>query len=114
MDWIDDPVLADRSLADEAHRLEKRDFILDRISLWSRQHSKEELVTQAQARHIPASPVATVLDLAHDPQLMARGFLQPMQHPDFGDILFPVGACARMTGTHCRRRRGLASTPRPS
>lgn len=104
MDWIDDPVLkADASLADEGQRLQKRDFILDRKSAWSREHTKEELVTQAQARHIPASPVATMLDLANDPQLLARGFLQAMHHPELGDILFPVGSCARIAGTRMRR-----------
>ena len=39
--------------------------------------------------------VATALDLARDPQLIARGFLREMQHPEFGNILFPVGATAR-------------------
>jgi crotonobetainyl-CoA:carnitine CoA-transferase CaiB-like acyl-CoA transferase len=103
MDWIKDPVLmADTSLADEGQRLQKRDFILDRISDWSLKHTKDKLVTEAQARHIPASPVATVLDLAHDPQLMARGFLQAMHHPEFEDILFPVGASARIDGTAMR------------
>jgi crotonobetainyl-CoA:carnitine CoA-transferase CaiB-like acyl-CoA transferase len=79
-----------------------RDFIMDRISEWSLKHTKDELVTEAQARHIPASPVATMLDLANDPQLMARGFLQRMRHPEFGDILFPVGASARIAGTPMR------------
>jgi crotonobetainyl-CoA:carnitine CoA-transferase CaiB-like acyl-CoA transferase len=96
MNWVDDPELAaDASLADEGRRQVRRDFILDRISAWSLKHLKDELVTQAQERHIPASPVATALDLAHDPQLLARGFLREMDHPDFGRLLFPVGAIAR-------------------
>ena len=99
---MDDSVLkADASLADEGQRLQKRDFILDRV--WSREHTEEELVTHAQARHIPASPVATMRDLANDPQLLARGFLQAMHHPELGDILFPVGSCARIAGTRMRR-----------
>ena len=104
MEWVNDPVLmADASLSDEGQRLLKRDFILDRISEWSLKHTKNELVTEAQARHIPASPVATMLDLAHDPQLMARGFLQTMRHPEFGDILFPMGASAPLEGTPLRQ-----------
>jgi CoA:oxalate CoA-transferase len=96
MEWVGDPVLAaDPSLADEAQRQIHRDFILDRLSLWSLQHNKNDLVTGAQQRHIPASPVATALDLAQDPQLLARGFLREMDHPDFGPIGFPVGATAR-------------------
>lgn len=99
MDWVNDPELkADQTLADESVRQVKRDFILDRVSEWSRRHNKEDLVTQAQERHIPASPVATVLDLAQDPQLLARGFLREIEHPMFGTIRFPVGATASGLG----------------
>jgi CoA:oxalate CoA-transferase len=99
MDWVDDPVLrADPSLAEGSKRQQQRDFILDRLSAWSKQHKKEDLVVGAQSRRVPASPVATVLDLAHDPQLTARGFLQKMHHPLFGEITFPMGATAHTTG----------------
>ena len=65
MDWVDDPLLrADPSLAEGGKRQQQRDFILDRLSTWSKNHNKEELVVGAQARRVPASPVATVLDLA--------------------------------------------------
>jgi crotonobetainyl-CoA:carnitine CoA-transferase CaiB-like acyl-CoA transferase len=99
MDWVDDPVLrADPSLAEGGKRQQQRDFILDRLSAWSKQHKKEELVMGAQERRVPASPVATVLDLARDPQLKARGFLQPIDHPLFGRIMFPMGATAHIMG----------------
>lgn len=99
MEWIDDPVLlADASLVDEGERQRKRDFILDRVSEWSRRHKKDDLVREAQQRHIPASPVATVLDLARDPQLIARGFLREIDHPQFGKVLFPEGAISKQFG----------------
>lgn len=99
MDWMDDPVLrANPSLAEGGKRQENRDFILGRLSEWSKNHKKEELVVGAQARRVPASPVATVIDLASDPQLVARGFLQKMHHPQFGDITFPMGTTARTFG----------------
>lgn len=99
MDWVQDPILlADASLSDEANRSAKKDFILDRLGTWSQNFQKEELVVESQRRHIPASPVATPLDLAHDPQLIARGFLEEVDHPEFGPILFPVGAIASLTG----------------
>jgi crotonobetainyl-CoA:carnitine CoA-transferase CaiB-like acyl-CoA transferase len=99
MDWMQDPVLAEEtSLADEAERNAKRDWILDRIELWAKQFKKDDLVVESQRRHIPSAPVTTPLDLAHDPQLIARGFLQEVDHPEFGKVLFPAGAIASLRG----------------
>lgn len=99
MEWVNDPILmADPLLANESHRQTKRDFILDRLGEWSKLHKKEELVVEAQRQHVPASPVSTVLDLANDPQLIARGFLREVNHPEFGRILFPMGATAHTFG----------------
>jgi CoA:oxalate CoA-transferase len=95
MEWVQDPVLmADSSLVKESERYEKRDFILDRLESWSQRFPKMDLVAEAQSRHIPASPVSTVLDLVDDPQLLARGFLAEIDHPLFGRIMFPRGAIA--------------------
>jgi len=99
MDWVQDPeLLSDPDLSDEAERNAKRDFILDRLETWSKRYPKEELVVEAQRRHIPASPVATPLDLVDDPQLLARGFLREMDHPEFGRVPFPMGAIASVRG----------------
>jgi crotonobetainyl-CoA:carnitine CoA-transferase CaiB-like acyl-CoA transferase len=107
MDWIDDPLLrADPSLAEGGKRQQNRDFILGRISEWSKHHKKEELVVGAQTRRVPASPVATMLDLATDPQLVARGFLRTMDHPRLGEITFPNGTTAQTFG--------VALTPAPT
>ena len=100
MEWVQDPVLMeDENLVEEAERQAKKDFILDRLENWSRGFQKEDIVTQAQSRHIPASPVATPFDLAHDPQLIHRGFLREIDHPDLGKMLFPMGAMATIRGT---------------
>jgi len=100
MEWMDDPVLlADPSLAKEENRHQQRDFIMDRIETWARQHTRIELVSEAQDRHIPASAISTPADLTDDPQLIARGYLREMEHPEFGPIRFPVGAVATVRGT---------------
>lgn len=100
MDWVDDPVLKeDTSLFDEAERAAKKDFVLDRLESWSSQYPKETMVIESQRRHIPASPVSTPLDLSHDPQLIARGFLREVDDPEFGPILWPVGALGSLRGS---------------
>ena len=88
----------DHALADEANRRGRKDEILDRIGLWSQHQKKDEIVIEAQRRHIPAAPVTTTLDLVNDPQLVARGYLRDMEHPRFGKVKFPVGAVANILG----------------
>lgn len=86
----------DGSLADEAMRRERKQEILDCIAEWSQKQKKNEIVEKAQSLHIPAAAVTNPLELIDDPQLLARGFLKPIDHPDFGNINFPVGALASM------------------
>ncbi|MGE5218552.1 MAG: CoA transferase [Chloroflexota bacterium] len=100
VDWVQDPELSsDPSLAEEENQHKRRDFIMERLHAWARGFTKTELVEQAQRLHFPASPVSTPLDLVADPQLMTRGFLAEMDHPEFGKLLFPHGAIASILGT---------------
>jgi crotonobetainyl-CoA:carnitine CoA-transferase CaiB-like acyl-CoA transferase len=99
MEWVQDPELAsDPSLAEEENQHRRRDFIMDRLDAWAKRFTKTELVEEAQRRHFPASPVSTPLDLVDDPQLIARGFLKDIDHPEFGRIRFPQGAIATVLG----------------
>lgn len=108
MEWVQDPVLMnDHSLEDEAERNEKKNLILDRLALWSKKFSKGEIVEEAQNLHIPAAPVSTPLDLIRDPQLIARGFLAELDHPQFGRILWPKGAIANVRGAQLRTAPSL-------
>jgi len=100
VELVPDPVFKDDgSMADEAMRRERKNEILDRVALWSERRNKHEIVEEAQRRHIPAAPVLSPLDLTHDPQLLSRGFLRAVDHPDFGRINFPLGALASLWGT---------------
>ena len=99
MDWVQDPeLISDPSLAEEKNQHKRRDFIMDRLDKWAKRFTKAELVQEAQRRHFPASPVSTPLDLVDDPQLIARGFLKEIDHPEFGRIRFPQGAIATVLG----------------
>lgn len=99
VELVPDPTFKDdASLVDEAMRRERKHEILDRIALWSEQKKKREIVEEAQRLHIPAASVANPLELVDDPQLLARGFLRPVDHPDFGRMNFPVGALASLSG----------------
>jgi crotonobetainyl-CoA:carnitine CoA-transferase CaiB-like acyl-CoA transferase len=104
VEWIQDPELAsDPTLAEEENQHKRRDFIMERLDNWAARFTKSELVEQAQRLHFPASPVSTPLDLVNDPQLIARGFLAEMDHPEVGKIFFPQGALASVLGTRLGR-----------
>ena len=99
MDWVQDPeLISDPSLAEEENQHKRRDFIMDRLDKWAKCFTKTELVEEGQRRRFPASPVSTPLDLVDDPQLIARGFLKEIDHPEFGRIRFPQGAIATVLG----------------
>jgi crotonobetainyl-CoA:carnitine CoA-transferase CaiB-like acyl-CoA transferase len=107
LEWMDDPVLAnDESLVKYEARLARRDEILDRIGAWASGHTKLDIVSEAQQRHIPAAPIATSLDLAEDAQLIDRRFLVEIDHPAHGSMLFPRGALATIWD------RDIAPAPR--
>ena len=99
MEWVQDAELStDPSLAEEENQHKRRDFIMDRLDAWAKRFTKTELVEEAQRRHFPASPVSSPLDLVDDPQLIARGFLKEIDHPEFGRIKFPQGSIATVLG----------------
>lgn len=104
VDWVQDPELsADPSLADEAQRHAKRELIAARLDAWSLRHPKAELIAEAQRRHIPASPVATVLEICEDEQLIARGYLLEEQRAEAAPVRVPRGAIATPRGASYRR-----------
>jgi CoA:oxalate CoA-transferase len=107
VELVPDPAFKDdHALADEALRRERKEEILDRIAVWSTQQKKNEIVEEAQRRHIPATVVTNPLELVDDPQLLARDFLRPVDHPDFGRINFPAGALASL------RHQAMGFAPR--
>ena len=104
VEWVQGPpqLAADPSLAEEANQMKQRDFVLERVYQWANSHTKNELVEEAQRHHFPASPVSTTLDLIDDPQLIERGYLKPLDHPQLGKVLFPQGAIASMHGRNMK------------
>ena len=53
-------------------------------------HTREELTRESVSRRILLFPVATPSDLRRHPQLAARGYFTPLNHPELGrDIDYP-------------------------
>jgi benzylsuccinate CoA-transferase BbsE subunit len=79
--------------------------ITDFFSLFFKTHTKEELFRGAMERRIILYPVADVKDIAGDEQLKARGFWQPVVHPELGaEVTYP-GAFAKSPSADLSIRR---------
>jgi crotonobetainyl-CoA:carnitine CoA-transferase CaiB-like acyl-CoA transferase len=74
----------DGRFADVVSRVRHRVEVDDVVEAWARMRSPHEAAKALQAAGVPASAVQTVGDLADDPQLAARGFIQRVRHPEAG------------------------------
>jgi crotonobetainyl-CoA:carnitine CoA-transferase CaiB-like acyl-CoA transferase len=62
-------------------RFEHADDIDAFVEAWTRERDATELVERLAAAGVAASKVATLADVARDPQLQSRGMIQPVIHP---------------------------------
>jgi crotonobetainyl-CoA:carnitine CoA-transferase CaiB-like acyl-CoA transferase len=70
----------DARLATLPGRLAALEAIDDGLRAWTSQQDATKLADALQALGIMAAPVQDGRDLFHDPQLRARGFLEPVTH----------------------------------
>jgi formyl-CoA transferase len=60
------------------------------IAAWTREHSKEEVMTVIGAAGVPAGAVFDTMELMNDPSLAERGIMQTIQHPTTGAVKMPA------------------------
>lgn len=78
-EWAEQQQFSDQILRWE-HRVE-----LDReLSGWTAPRSKTEIFAALRAERVPSSPVWKTLEVLRDPHLKARGFYEPLRHPEVG------------------------------
>ena len=80
-----DPALAtDARFTTAADRKQHEDALEAIIGAWSAPQDKWEITTAMQGAGIAAYPSMTCQDLESDPQLVARGFFERLDHPEVG------------------------------
>lgn len=67
------------------------------IGAWTRQHDSGDLTRMLAEAEIPATKIFTVADIADDAQFRARGMVQSVDDPNFGELLHP-GAMPMISG----------------
>jgi len=87
------------AMAASAAAQEEMERIEAVVETFLRTRSKAEVYREGVARRILVMPVATVADIAVDPQLAARGFFRPVDEPRFGRTIRHPGPFARLSAT---------------
>ena len=78
-DWAEDS-----ELDSLAGRVRRHDELDEGIARWTRARTHYEAMHTLQAAGVPAAPCLDAIELAQDPQLLARGFLVDVDHPEVG------------------------------
>jgi len=86
----DSGLAADSKLATAAGRREAHDAIDQMVSKWAAERSCDDAVELLVAAGIPASPVANSHGVRPHPQLAHRHFFQTLEHPEAGNVDYPV------------------------
>jgi crotonobetainyl-CoA:carnitine CoA-transferase CaiB-like acyl-CoA transferase len=90
LDVIEAPAwLREAKLVDMEARRNVEDRVDDVVAAWAIERSAAGAAAELLAGGVPAAPVTRTYDLASVDQLVARGFLESVQHPRAGQLLHP-------------------------
>lgn len=59
------------------------------IEAWTREQTKEEAASRMLAAKVPCAPVRKLKEVLHDENMLARGSLREVQHPQLGRVVLP-------------------------
>jgi len=103
-DLLDDP-----RLSDTIGRAENMAVVDAAIIDWTQRRTKQEIGDMLTTLSIPFAPVNTVVDVAEDPHLLARGMWKKMPHSTRGMVQLPTSP-VRLHGTPVRSVDRIAPT----
>ncbi|NDA46516.1 MAG: CoA transferase [Alphaproteobacteria bacterium] len=59
------------------------------VESWTKSKGRDEVANAMLAKGIPCAPVRNLKEVLNDPNMLARGSLQPMDHPTLGRVNMP-------------------------
>lgn len=83
-DLKEDPRIATRSA-----RAQNFEVVDDLLEAWTRQFTKDEVADRMLAAAVPCAPVRNLKEVMNDRNMLARGSLQSIDHPDLGRVNLP-------------------------
>jgi crotonobetainyl-CoA:carnitine CoA-transferase CaiB-like acyl-CoA transferase len=84
-DLIDDP-----RCTDDLKRGDNFELINEVMGAWCASRTTQQCIEALEGARIPCGPVYTVEQTLNDPQVKARGLLQPVNYPGIGDVPLPA------------------------
>jgi crotonobetainyl-CoA:carnitine CoA-transferase CaiB-like acyl-CoA transferase len=72
---------------------------------WTLEHTREEIRAACQRFGVLGGPLNTTADLLVDPNFVARGFFQTIDHPETGPLVYPGFQARIHTEPMSKRRR---------
>jgi crotonobetainyl-CoA:carnitine CoA-transferase CaiB-like acyl-CoA transferase len=93
----DSSLASDPRFSTEVAFSENQRALREKIDVWLRDKSSDEVQTEAQKRHLLFTTVNNVRDLIESPHLRERGFFSKVDHPTIGQAEYP-GAPFRSNG----------------
>ena len=82
-----DDLKTEPRFADLKARVRHIDEVDALVSAWTAKFDRDELVKRLLAHRVPHAPVRTLHEVVNDPNMHARGSLQRMTHPEYGEVV---------------------------
>jgi len=98
----------DPRFATNAARAANMDAVDALVAAWTRSLGKHAVFAATRRHRIPSAPVRDVAEVMADPHMHARGFLEWVEHPEFGSVVLQ-GSPLRLHGAG-----RVATVPSPS
>jgi len=102
-------LLEDPRLSDTIGRAENMAVVDAAVSDWTQRNTKQEIGKILTASNVPFAPVKTVVEVAEDPHLLARGMWKKMPHSTRGTVQLPTSP-VRLHDTPVRSVERIAPT----
>jgi CoA:oxalate CoA-transferase len=84
-----DDLKEDARIATRSARVQNFQIVDELLEAWTRQHTKEEVAEKMLAAAVPCAPVRNLNEVMNDRNMLARGSLQTIDHPELGRVNLP-------------------------
>ena len=79
----------DERLKTRTARVVNYELVDELLETWIRTQSKDDAAAAMLARSVPCAPVRKLAEVMNDPNMLARGSLQKIDHPELGPVNLP-------------------------